>query len=207
MPFMETHSARCRLHGKRVSLPPVWSPCSNKCSPVRLPKLSVRLQWAHRALFLRKFPRGADCFNGSSLQSAWPHVCGGELCPQRLSWSLIPDKLRPAHFSFAIRKLSVNKLDKVPIYFLARLVVHPESVSTMSLEAAAEQESLNCPYEMNDLLELMVDQDASDLHIQVNQPPTLRISGSMVPVDGPPLTPSIPRPSCRPSPRTPCRSS
>jgi twitching motility protein PilT len=42
-------------------------------------------------------------------------------------------------------------------------------------------------YEMNDLLELMVDQGASDLHIQVNQPPTLRISGSMVPVDGPKL--------------------
>jgi twitching motility protein PilT len=42
-------------------------------------------------------------------------------------------------------------------------------------------------YEMNDLLELMVDQGASDLHIQVNQPPTLRISGSMVPVEGPNL--------------------
>jgi twitching motility protein PilT len=42
-------------------------------------------------------------------------------------------------------------------------------------------------YEMNDLLELMFDQGASDLHIQVNQPPTLRISGSMVPVEGPNL--------------------
>ena len=38
-------------------------------------------------------------------------------------------------------------------------------------------------YEMNDLLELMIDQGASDLHIEVNQPPTLRISGSMVPVE------------------------
>jgi len=44
-------------------------------------------------------------------------------------------------------------------------------------------------YEMNDLLELMVDQGASDLHIQVNQPPTLRISGTMVPVEGPKLGP------------------
>lgn len=44
-------------------------------------------------------------------------------------------------------------------------------------------------YEMNDLLELMVDQGASDLHIQVKQPPTLRMSGTMTPVDGPPLTP------------------
>ena len=44
-------------------------------------------------------------------------------------------------------------------------------------------------YEMNDLLELMVDQGASDLHIQVGQPPTLRMSGSMTPVDGPKLTP------------------
>ena len=43
---------------------------------------------------------------------------------------------------------------------------------------------------MNDLLELMVDQGASDLHLQVGQPPTLRLSGGMVPIDGPALTPS-----------------
>jgi len=46
-----------------------------------------------------------------------------------------------------------------------------------------------CPYEMNDLLELMVDQDASDLHLQVGQSPTLRLHGGMVPVDGPILRP------------------
>ncbi len=44
-------------------------------------------------------------------------------------------------------------------------------------------------YEMNDLLDLVVEQNASDLHCQVGQPPTLRISGSMVPIDGPNLTP------------------
>src|SRR5690606_4911211 len=44
-------------------------------------------------------------------------------------------------------------------------------------------------YEMNDLLELVVEQNASDLHCQVGQPPTLRISGSMVPIEGPDLTP------------------
>lgn len=44
-------------------------------------------------------------------------------------------------------------------------------------------------YEMNDLLDLVVDQNASDLHCQVGQPPTLRISGSMVPIEGPNLTP------------------
>lgn len=44
-------------------------------------------------------------------------------------------------------------------------------------------------YEMNDLLDLMVEQGASDLHIQVGQPPTLRLSGSMTPIDGPALTP------------------
>ena len=58
----------------------------------------------------------------------------------------------------------------------------------MNMEAAATQ--TECPYEMNDLLELMVEQEASDLHLQVKQPPTLRISGAMVPVDGPPLTPN-----------------
>jgi len=45
-------------------------------------------------------------------------------------------------------------------------------------------------YEMNDLLELVVDQNASDLHLQVGQPPTLRLSGSMMPIDGPALTPA-----------------
>jgi twitching motility protein PilT len=44
-------------------------------------------------------------------------------------------------------------------------------------------------YEMNDLLDLVVEQNASDLHCQVGQPPTLRISGSMVPIEGPNLTP------------------
>lgn len=41
---------------------------------------------------------------------------------------------------------------------------------------------------MNDLLELVVEQGASDLHLQVKQPPTLRINGTMTPVEGPPLT-------------------
>jgi twitching motility protein PilT len=43
-------------------------------------------------------------------------------------------------------------------------------------------------YEMNELLELVFEQNASDLHLQVGQPPTLRLSGSMTPIDGPPLT-------------------
>ena len=43
-------------------------------------------------------------------------------------------------------------------------------------------------YEMNDLLDLMVEQNASDLHLQVGQAPCLRISGSMTPIDGPVLT-------------------
>src|SRR5260221_7737356 len=45
-------------------------------------------------------------------------------------------------------------------------------------------------YEMNDLLDLVVEQGASDLHLQVGQPPTLRVSGSMMPIDGPALTPA-----------------
>jgi len=40
---------------------------------------------------------------------------------------------------------------------------------------------------MNELLELVFEQNASDLHLQVGQPPTLRLSGSMTPIDGPPL--------------------
>lgn len=57
----------------------------------------------------------------------------------------------------------------------------------MTIETKTE--ITECPYEMNDLLELMVDQNASDLHLQVGQPPTLRISGGMVPVEGPALRP------------------
>ncbi len=45
-------------------------------------------------------------------------------------------------------------------------------------------------YEMNDLLELVFEEGASDLHIQVGKPPTLRLHGSMVSVDGPDLTPA-----------------
>jgi twitching motility protein PilT len=44
-------------------------------------------------------------------------------------------------------------------------------------------------YEMNDLLELVVEQKCSDLHLQVGTPPTLRLRGSMTPLDGPTLTP------------------
>jgi twitching motility protein PilT len=44
-------------------------------------------------------------------------------------------------------------------------------------------------YEMNDLLELVVDQKSSDLHLQVGTPPTLRLRGSMTPIDGAALTP------------------
>lgn len=44
-------------------------------------------------------------------------------------------------------------------------------------------------YEMNDLLELVVEQKCSDLHLQVGTSPTLRLRGSMTPIDGPTLTP------------------
>ncbi len=43
---------------------------------------------------------------------------------------------------------------------------------------------------MNELLELVFEEGASDLHIQVGKPPTLRLHGSMVSVDGPDLTPA-----------------
>jgi twitching motility protein PilT len=45
-------------------------------------------------------------------------------------------------------------------------------------------------YEMNDLLDLVVETNASDLHIHVGEAPTLRVGGEMTPVDGPLLTPA-----------------
>ena len=48
-------------------------------------------------------------------------------------------------------------------------------------------------YEMNDLLDLMVDQNASDLHLQVGQPPSLgTVHSSGEPVAS--LTKAIARP-------------
>ncbi|MFP4281159.1 MAG: type IV pilus twitching motility protein PilT [Opitutales bacterium] len=55
---------------------------------------------------------------------------------------------------------------------------------------APPDERAVCPYEMNDLLELICDQGASDLHLQVGQAPTLRLHGGMVPVEGAALRPS-----------------
>jgi twitching motility protein PilT len=45
-------------------------------------------------------------------------------------------------------------------------------------------------YDLKALLDLMVEHRASDLHLEVNQSPTLRINGSMTPIDGPMLTPA-----------------
>jgi len=56
--------------------------------------------------------------------------------------------------------------------------------------ATADAQSTPCPYEINDLLELMVEQGASDLHLQVDQAPSLRISGGIIPVEGPKLRPT-----------------
>lgn len=45
-------------------------------------------------------------------------------------------------------------------------------------------------YEIKALLDSMVEENASDLHIQVGQSPTFRIHGSMVPAEGPKLEPA-----------------
>ena len=44
-------------------------------------------------------------------------------------------------------------------------------------------------YEINDLLHLVVDEGAADLHLHVGMAPCLRLSGNMTPVEGPKLTP------------------
>lgn len=43
--------------------------------------------------------------------------------------------------------------------------------------------------EMSDLLQLVVDEGVSDLHIEVGNPPMVRIHGSLTPLDSPVLTP------------------
>ena len=44
-------------------------------------------------------------------------------------------------------------------------------------------------YSMSDLLQLVVSEGASDLHIRVGRPPTIRVHGILHRVEGPPLTP------------------
>jgi twitching motility protein PilT len=44
-------------------------------------------------------------------------------------------------------------------------------------------------YEINDLLELAVESQASDIHLEVGQTPVLRVQGEMTPVKGDKLTP------------------
>ncbi len=44
-------------------------------------------------------------------------------------------------------------------------------------------------FEMSDLLQLVVDEGASDLHLPVASPPVLRIHGRLTPLDAPVLTP------------------
>ena len=43
--------------------------------------------------------------------------------------------------------------------------------------------------ELNKLLNLVVDKRASDMHLTVGIPPTIRISGRLKPLNTPPLTP------------------
>ncbi len=44
-------------------------------------------------------------------------------------------------------------------------------------------------YEINDLLELAIASNASDIHLEVGQSPVLRVHGTMMPVEGPALLP------------------
>ena len=42
-------------------------------------------------------------------------------------------------------------------------------------------------YALDQLLEAMIENGASDLHLHVGRPPSLRINGDIVPLDGLPL--------------------
>ena len=47
-------------------------------------------------------------------------------------------------------------------------------------------------YEIHQLLEAMIENGASDLHLHVGRAPSLRVSGSVISIDGPALTPEDP---------------
>ena len=43
--------------------------------------------------------------------------------------------------------------------------------------------------QLSQLLKVMVENGASDLHITTNSPPVIRVDGQLVPIKHPPLTP------------------
>ena len=43
--------------------------------------------------------------------------------------------------------------------------------------------------QLSNLIKVMVDNDASDLHITTNSPPVIRVDGKLIPIKHPPLTP------------------
>ena len=45
-------------------------------------------------------------------------------------------------------------------------------------------------YDLQDLLKAMVENGGSDFHLHVGVPPSLRIAGKIIQVQGPPLTPA-----------------
>src|SRR5471032_2420057 len=48
---------------------------------------------------------------------------------------------------------------------------------------------LTTPYNYKSVLQVMVQRGASDLHLKVGRPPTLRIDGELAPLEMPALTP------------------
>ncbi|HBF35488.1 TPA: type IV pili twitching motility protein PilT [Candidatus Sumerlaeota bacterium] len=48
-----------------------------------------------------------------------------------------------------------------------------------------------CPYSMTNLLQTMIQSQASDLHLAVGRPPALRVHGQITNVEGPRLTPGM----------------
>ena len=56
-------------------------------------------------------------------------------------------------------------------------------------QASQAAPAANQPYNYKAVMQEMVKQGASDLHLKVGRPPTLRINGELVPLNFPPLRP------------------
>ena len=59
----------------------------------------------------------------------------------------------------------------------------------MANPVAAAPGTAAAPYNYKAVLQAMVQRGASDLHLKVGRPPTLRVDGELAPLDLPPLTP------------------
>jgi len=90
-------------------------------------------------------------------------------------------------FSKAAELLMIPKIEFVYLLHNLRVPYFNPVVETLEKEADIPEVS-ELPLELDDLLQVVVEHKASDLHIKVGSPPVVRLEGELVPIGAQPLT-------------------